>query len=215
MLLGKGRECGGLYVMDATSVSKAFATSLNKEEESLLWHQRMGHPSDNTLQLLDSRWFMNSNKCDICHFPKEHRLPFPYSLHTSSKPFELVHSDIWSPASTMSHDGFRYFAIFIDDFTRATWLYLLKAKSDVLFVFENSCCLVSTQYDSKIKILRTDNGKEYTSRDFSIILKTCGIIHQTTCIGTPQQNGVAERKNRHLLEMTRCLLFQMHLPRIY
>ena len=67
----------------------------------------------------------------------------------------------------------------------------------------------------KIKIFRTDNGTEYINQNLSNFLKQKGIIHQTTCVYTPQQNGVSERKNRHLLEMTRALLFQNHVPKIY
>lgn len=215
MILGEGKECGGLYVMDTNSLAKVFHARVDKDQESLLWHRRTGHPSDKILQLLDSKWILNSNKCDACHFSKEHRLPFSNSLTTSLNPFEIVHSDIWGPASLVSHDGFRYFVTFIDDFSRTTWVYLMKAKSDMPSAFENFCSFVTTQFDSKIKTLRTDNGAEYTSRHFSSILSARGILHQTTCVGTPQQNGVAERKNRHLLEVTRCLLFQMNVPKIF
>ena len=75
--------------------------------------------------------------------------------------------------------------------------------------------LVYNQYNANIKTLRTDNGTEYVNKDFSNYIKNLGILHQTTCVGTPQQNGVAERKNRHLLEVTRSLMFQNNVPKFF
>jgi hypothetical protein len=80
-------------------------------------------------------------------------------------------------------------------------------------IFEEFCNMVRNQFNKSIKILRTDNGTEYTNSDFQMTLRKLGIIHQTTCPGTPQQNGISERKNRHLLEMTRALLFAGNLPK--
>ena len=73
--------------------------------------------------------------------------------------------------------------------------------------------MVVNQFSAKIRIIRTDNGKEYVNNDFGAYLSSHGIIHQTTCPSTPSQNGVAERKNRHLLEVARSLMFQMNVPK--
>jgi hypothetical protein len=74
--------------------------------------------------------------------------------------------------------------------------------------------MIKTQYNACMKIFRTDNGTEYVNKEFDKYLSSFGIIHQTTCPGTSEQNGLAERKNRHLLEVTRCLMMAMNVPKI-
>jgi len=90
-------------------------------------------------------------------------------------------------------------------------VYLLKSKSEVFSCFKSFHAMVCTQFDSNIKILRSDNGTEYIDKSFRAFLDENGILFQTTCVGTPQQNGVAERKNRHLAEVARSLLFTMNV----
>lgn len=141
------------------------------------------------------------------------RLPFVSSNSRTSKLFELVHSDIWGPSCVESFDGYRYYVTFIDDYSRVTWLYLLKLKSDLFDAFKDFHNLITKQFSSKLYMLRSDNGTEYTSNNMSNYLSNHGILHQTSCVGTPQQNGVAERKNRDLLEKTRSLMIQMNVPK--
>ena len=102
---------------------------------------------------------------------------------------------------------------FIDDFSRYTWLYLLKRKSDVFSVFKDLCALIKNQFKATIKILRSDNSTEYINMEFGQFLALHGIEHQTICVNTPEQNGVAERKNRYLLEVARSLMFTMNVPK--
>ena len=154
----------------------------------------------------------NVTQCDVCHLSKFARLPFSSSMSRASNPFEIVHSDIWGLVLE-SCDGYKYFVTFVDDFTRITWLYLLKFKGELMDVFQDFHKLVTTQFSSKIHILRSDNGTEYMSNKMSHYLSTQGILHQTSCVGTPQQNGIAERKNRDLLEKTRALMFHMNVPK--
>jgi IS30 family transposase len=89
----------------------------------------------------------------------------------------------------------------------------LKRKSDVLSVFRDLCALIKNQHGTTIKVLRSDNGTEYVNQDFGKFLSQNGIEHQTTCVNTPEQKGVAERKNRHLLEVARSLMFTMNVPK--
>ena len=151
-------------------------------------------------------------KCDTCNFSKFARLPFNSSLSRASKPFEIVHSDIWGPINE-SFDGYKYFVTFVDDFTRITWIYLLKFKSEVFTMFKDFHNLVTTHFESNLQTLRSDNGTEYMSNNMTQYLSMHGIFHQTSCVGTPQQNGVAERKNRDLLEKTRSLMLHMNIPK--
>jgi Integrase core domain len=99
--------------------------------------------------------------------------------------FELVHSDVWGPAAVESYNGFKYFVIFIDDFSRTTWIYLMKNKSEVFSHFQNFTNMIETQFNKNIKILRTDNGTKYINQNFSSFLHKKRIIHQTTCVYTP------------------------------
>lgn len=101
---------------------------------------------------------------------------------------------------------------FIDSCTGYTETTMLKNRSDVLEAFKNYKLKVEKQTGQRIKKLRTDNGREYLSNDFKNFLKSEGILHQLSVEYTPQQNGVAERKNRTLVEMARCILLQGNLP---
>ena len=104
---------------------------------------------------------------------------------------------------------------FIDDCTRMTWLYLLKHKDDVYSVFQSFHTMIQTQFSAKIQILRSDNGGEYVNKKFQDYFAIHGLLHETSCAQTPQQNGVAERKNRLILETARALLLGAHVPSRY
>ena len=153
--------------------------------------------------------------CTHCLYGKMHRLPFPNSKFVASSPFELVHFDVWGPAPVMSVDDFRYYVLFVDHFTRFTWLYLLKSKSKVFSKFIEFKAMVETQFSTKIKTLRSDGGGEYTFSAFKSYLLQHDITHQISCPYTPQQNGLFERKHRHLVETTITLLSQASMPTTY
>ena len=152
-------------------------------------------------------------KCDTCVLAKSHCVSYPLNSNKSVIPFGLVHSDVWGPSSITTSSGIRWFVTFIDDCTRMTWLYLLKHKSDVFLAFKTFHTMDQTQFSTKIQILRFDNGGEYVNNGFIHYLTNHGILHETTCPQTPHQNGVAERKNRHLLETARSLLIGADVPR--
>lgn len=89
-----------------------------------------------------------------------------------------------------------------------TWLYLLKLKSDVFSVLKSYFCLVQTQFNKYIKRVRSDNGSGFFNLECTTLFKSLGVIHESSCPYTPQENGVAERKHRHILEVARSLKFQ-------
>jgi hypothetical protein len=115
----------------------------------------------------------------------------------------------------MSTGQNRYFLTFIDDFSRKTWVYFLKRKSEVLNCFKDFKAIVEKQSGYKIITVRSDQVGEYTANDFEVFCTQQGIRHQTTPAYTPQLNGVAERKNRTILDMTRSLLKAKKLPKQY
>ncbi|RVW39091.1 Retrovirus-related Pol polyprotein from transposon TNT 1-94 [Vitis vinifera] len=109
--------------------------------------------------------------------------------------------------------GSRWFVTFVDDHTQVTWVFLMKKKSEVREIFENFNNMVQTLFQAKIQVLRTNNAREYYHNILGSYLLENGIVHQSSCIDTPQQNGVAERKNRHLMEVARSLMIASNVPK--
>lgn len=143
---------------------------------------------------------------------KSHKLPFTTSDNATTAPFQLMHMDVWWPSPIPSHRGFRYYLLVVDDFTIYTWLFPLHYKSKVKHVIAQFKAYVQTQFHSSIQIVRSDNGGEFINHFLLHLFLTNGVIHQTSCPHTPEQNGRAERKHRHLIETTITLLLQANLP---
>jgi hypothetical protein len=120
----------------------------------------------------------------------------------------MIHSDVWGPLQVKNITGTTLFVSFVDDHTRLTWLFLMKDKFEVGQIFQNFNSMIQTQFHTKIQILKTDDAKEYFNSDLNTYYLSQGIIHISSCVDTAQQNGVAEIKNRHLLEIARSLMFQ-------
>ena len=128
----------------------------------------------------------------------------------------LVHSDLIFPIPTPSYGGSRYVITFIDDYSRFCWVYFLKLKSEVFETLKIWKALVENQSGHRIKILRTENVKEYFNKNLQHLCEECGIQMQHSVPYTPQQNGVAERKNRSLKEMATCMIEARDLiPKIW
>ena len=108
--------------------------------------------------------------------------------------------------------GFQYFVTFIDDYSHCTWLFLMKTRAELFSIFQKFHAEVRTQFNTSISILRSDNAKEYLSGPFSSFLSSYGILHKSSCAYTPQNNGVTERKNRHLVETARTLILYHKVP---
>lgn len=178
-------------------------------------HCRLGHPSLSVLKKFYLQFSsLPSLDCESCQLAKHHRLSSSPRVHKrTSAPFELVHSDVRGPCPVVSKAGFKYFVTFVDDYFRMTWLFLMKNRSELFSHFTAFCAEIKTQFNVSVQILRSDNAKEYLSKYFRNYMVQHGIIHQTSCVDTPSQNGVDERKNRHLLEIARALLFQMQVPK--
>ena len=118
-------------------------------------------------------------------------------------------------AKTTSMGGCKYYVTFIDDHTRKVWVYFMKEKSEVFVHFQNFRVLVEKQTNMQVKCIRSDGGGEYFSNEFSDYLQKHGIQRQFTCRYTPQQNGVAKRKNRHIAEVAQALMSEKNVPHTY
>ncbi|RVW89893.1 Retrovirus-related Pol polyprotein from transposon TNT 1-94 [Vitis vinifera] len=195
---------------------------VNFSDLSMVWHRRLGHPNTQILShVLNSDLPSNKDhyslslECDSCKLGKSKTLPFPLHASRASHCFDLIHSDVWGPSLVSSHEKFKYYVTFIDDHSRFTWVYFLRSKSEVFRTFTEFLAYVDNQFSTSIKTLRTDSGGEYLSTEFQAFLASKGIIHQRSCPSTPQQNGVAERKNRHLLDVVRTLLLESSVPSMF
>ena len=125
---------------------------------------------------------------------------------------ELVHLDVCGPLSIQARGGYEYFITFNDDYSRFGYVYLMKWKSEAFEKFKEFKAEVENQLGKSIKAIRSDHGGEYLLGDFKDYLIENGIVSQMTTPGTPQQNGVAEKRNMTLLEMVKSMMNYSTLP---
>ncbi|CAL1404258.1 unnamed protein product [Linum trigynum] len=188
-----------------------------------LWHARLGHPNSVRLMSMFKQNLLGPNKggvssvhkCTSCIDAKLKSISFSPSQTVISEPFHIVHTDLWGPSPTVSRHGFRYFALFVDHATRFTWVYFLRLKSDLLAVASEFLNMVRTQFNRPVKIVRSDPGGEFSSHPLRDLYRSLGTLCQKSCPGVSQQNGLVERKNRHVVELTRALLLDSHVPSIF
>jgi hypothetical protein len=162
--------------------------------------------------LLTSFDFESYETCEACLLGKMTKMHFSGFPERASDLLELIHTDVCGPMSTTTRGGYQYFITFTDDLSIYGYVYLMKHKSGTFEKFKEFQSEVENQYGKKNKTLRSDCGGEYLSHGFSSHLKSCGIVPQLTPPGTPQRNGVSERRNRTLLDMVRSMMSQSNLP---
>ncbi|KAK9034771.1 hypothetical protein V6N11_076828 [Hibiscus sabdariffa] len=138
--------------------------------------------------------------------------PFSGKGERASDLLGLIHSDVCGPINTQARGGYQYFITFTDDFSRYGYIYLMRHKSESLEKFKEFKNEVQNQHGKSIKALRSDRGGEYLSQEFDELLKEYGIVSQLTPPGTPQWNGVSERRNRTLWDMVRSMMSHTDLP---
>lgn len=182
------------------------------ETTSEIWHKRLGHPTPNESNRLAKLYEIKSNSandksCETCNICNIRRKNFPKTTNSRRNScLELIHTDVIGPINPISRGGNRYVITFTDDFSRYSEVYMIKHKSDALSKFIEYKRQVEKLHDKRIKALRSDNGGEYVNRNFEKYLIEEGIQRELTTPYTPQQNGVAERLNQTLLNITRCLM---------
>lgn len=230
-MIGSADYCAGLYLLkvhhsikksissfqcQSTQSSESISQS-NSDSTIMLWHYRLGHPNFMYLKKLFPSLFINKNarlyQCETCQFAKHTRTTYSPRPYKPTTPFSLIHGDIWGPSRIPNVSGARWFLLLVDDHTRLSWLFLMKDKSETTQIFKNFHSMIQNQFKTSIQVLKTDNARDFFNFILGTYLQSNGIVHQSSCVDTPQQNGVVERKNRHILEVARALLFQTHVPK--
>jgi transposase len=150
--------------------------------------------------------------CKGCVQGKNVKHSFPSSDSRAKGVLDIVHSDVCGSMSTTSLSGYVYYVSFINDYSRKTWIYLLKAKNKVFGKFKEFKTLVENSIERTIKTLRSDNGGEFTSKEFKEYYKEVGIKRELSTPYNPQQNGIAERKNRTIMEAVKAMIHDQDLP---
>jgi transposase InsO family protein len=152
--------------------------------EEWLWQLRLGHLNFTSLKMLASKNMVKGmphinhpdEVCESCVLSKHHRTSFAKEVNwKKNKPLELVHTDVCGPIKLMSTGQNRYFLTFTNDFSRKTWIYFLKKKSEVLNCFKDFKAIVEKQSGCKIRTVRSNQGGEYTSNDFDAFCTQQGI----------------------------------------
>lgn len=191
-------------------------------DSSWLWHLRFGHLNFDGLERLAKKEMVRGlpsinhpdQLCEGCLIGKQFRKSFPKESTTrATKPLELIHTDVCGPIKPNSFGKNKYFLLFIDDYSRKTWVYFLKEKSEVFENFKKFKALVEKESGLSIKAMRSDRGGEFTSNKFNKYCEDHGIRRPLTVPRSPQQNGVAERKNRTILNMVRSMLKSKKMPK--
>ncbi|KAK4386118.1 Retrovirus-related Pol polyprotein from transposon TNT 1-94 [Sesamum angolense] len=191
---------------------------LENLENAQIWHARLGHISqDRMKRLVDSKSLEIDNldnlpACESCLEENMTRKPFVGQSKLANGLLNLIYTDVCGPLNTQARGGFSYFIIFTDDHSRYDYVYLMRYKSEAFVRFKEFRLEVENQTGRKIKTLRSDRSGEYLSGEFIDYLKENGIVSQWTPRGTPQLNGVAEKRNRTLLDMIRSMMSFTELP---
>ncbi|WVZ90252.1 hypothetical protein U9M48_036568 [Paspalum notatum var. saurae] len=183
-----------------------------------IWHCRLGHINKKHVEklykdgLLDSFDYESFETCKSFLLGKMTKAPFTGQGERASELLALVHIDVCGPMSSVARGGFYYFITFTDDFSRYEYIYLMRHKSESFERFKQYQNEVQNHSGKTIKFLQSDHGGEYLSHEFNDHLSSCGIVPHLTPPGTPQWNGVSERRNRTLLDMVRSMMSQTDLP---
>ncbi|GFS38450.1 hypothetical protein Acr_00g0057510 [Actinidia rufa] len=193
----------------------------NELGTSRLWHMRLGHAGEKTLQSLVKQCLLKDAKagnvgfCEYYVLGKQIRVKFGIVIHRIEGTLDYIYFDVWGPSKNASLGGLRYFVTFIDDLSKKVWVYTMRHKDKVLKVFLRWKKMIKIQTDRKIKKLRSDNGEEYRLDSFFNVCSEEGIVRHFTIKGMPQQHGVEERMNNTLVDKVRYMLFNAGLSKAF
>ncbi|GJS24925.1 putative ribonuclease H-like domain-containing protein [Tanacetum coccineum] len=194
-------------------------------DESNLWHRRLGHVNfknlnrlvkGNLVRGLPTKLFQNDHTCVACQKGKQHKASCKAKLVSSiSHTLQLLHMDLFGPTSIRSINHKTYCLVITDDFSRFSWTFFLRSKDETSAILKDFIRQIENQLNQKVKTIRCDNGTEFKNRDINEFCGLKGIKREYSNARTPQQNGVAERKNRTLIEAARTMLADSFLPNTF
>ncbi|GJS50310.1 putative ribonuclease H-like domain-containing protein [Tanacetum coccineum] len=212
------------FDMKTPSPAKGFACLIAKatSDESKLWHRRLGHINfknlnklvkGNLVRGLPSKVFKYDHTCVACQKGKQHRASCKAKLERLiTKPLHTLHMDLFGPTSVKSINHASYCLVITDDCTRFCWVFFLASKDETSGILQTFIRQIENQLSHRVKIIRSDNGTEFKNRDMLEFCGNKGIKQEYSNARTPQQNGVAERMNRTLIEAARTMLADSLLP---
>ncbi|GJZ84837.1 retrovirus-related pol polyprotein from transposon TNT 1-94, partial [Tanacetum coccineum] len=211
-VIGRGIRKKGLYVMKLGNKPKDQICLATIDENSTLWHRRLGHANMRLIQSLASKELVRNlprikfdqHFCDACKIGKQaHASHKAKNLVSTTRCLELLHMDLFGPSAVRSYGGNRYTLVIVDDYSRYTWTRFLKDKTEAFDQFEIFSKKIQNQLGCTIVSIRTDHGREFDNEvKFGEFCDANGITHNFSAPCTPQSNGVVERKNRTLQEMS-------------
>ena len=220
LLVKAKRARNRLYKVEL-EVENTRCLQLKESSELTSWHARLGHVNYETIKTMARKELVvgissvssKRETCGSCLLGKQTRHVFTKATSfRASQVLELIHGDLCGPITPPTPAQKRYIFVLIDDHSRYMWSILLKEKSEAFSKFKSFKALVEQESGATIKTLRTDRGGEFLSHEFQEFCSQEGINRHLTTPYTPQQNGVVERRNRTLLEMTRSILKHMNMP---
>ncbi|GJU27954.1 putative ribonuclease H-like domain-containing protein [Tanacetum coccineum] len=195
-------------------------------DESTRWHRRMAHVNFKTINklakegLVDGlplKVFTNEHNCVACNKGKQHKASYKHisAVRLITETLQLLHMDLFGPTNIRSIDQKYYSLVVTDDFSRFTWTFFLGTKDETFYVLKEFIALIENQLNKKVKGIRCDNGTEFKNAKLIELCGEKGIKRDYSNPRTPQQNGVAERKNRTLIEAARTMLADSKLPTMF
>ncbi|GJS47104.1 putative ribonuclease H-like domain-containing protein [Tanacetum coccineum] len=194
-------------------------------DESNKWHRRLGHVNfknlnklvkGNLVRGLPLKIFQNDHTCVACQKGKQHKASCKAkSVSSISQPLQLLHMDLFGPTSIRSINHKTYCLVITDDFSRFSWVFFLRTKDETSGILKDFIRQIENQLNQKVKTIRCDNGTEFKNRDIIEFCGSKGIKREYSNARTPQQNGVAKRKNTTLIEAARTMLADSFLPNTF
>ncbi|GKA45183.1 putative ribonuclease H-like domain-containing protein, partial [Tanacetum coccineum] len=191
-------------------------------DESNLWYRRLGHINFKTMNKvmrgnlvrgLPSKIFKNDHTCVACQKGKQHKVYCKTKTTSSiSQPLQMLHMDLFSPTFVKSIMKKMYCLVVTDDCSRFSWILFLVTKDETSGILKAFITGIENQINHKVKIIRCDNGTEFKNKEMNQFCEMKGIKREFSVARTPQQNRVAERKNRTLIKAARTMLADSKLP---
>jgi hypothetical protein len=194
---------------------------VHQDDDVWRWHERLGHVNFGSLEKMGRLEMVRGlppishveQFCDTCVLAKHRCGVFPkQSKYRADKALELVYGNLYGPVKPTTPGGWRYFLLLVDDATRYMWVVLLTVKSEASSAIKRIQAVAEKDCGRKLRVLRTDNGEEFTAVEFAAYCADEGVTRHFSTPYTPQQNGVVERRNQTVVAMAQALLKQRRMP---